>query len=572
MSATRSWAYRTFRTRPSIDDDIVPLLMRSRERAEPDDAVAIAEALDVLRSLPGVEHDPRAMAALEQLARRVDPAYVGKAQKLARATQLVNSSLAVDEVLRTALKIAVDVLDAERGFIVLGAGRRVAVDRSSDDDNTDVDATTRAVIDRVVASGKPEFTFMTGGASGSVACMPLRVRDGVIGTVYLDSRTATGLFGSGDREMLASFAQQAALAIDNARMFEEERERLQRISALQAFQTRILEAIANGVITLSASREITTFNRAAETTFGTTSDDMVGRPAGAIGDVIPEFPELLDTFFESGAVKLRAEVDAQRKDGTKLTLEMRLSPLHTSEGTGAAMVVTDVTKQRKLEEAHEAELAKASRIAESFSRYLAPHVVASLMDDPGSIKLGGERKRATMLFADVRGFTSLASQLSPERVVDILNTYFDEAVRVVFDHDGLLDKFYGDGLMAVFGPPRVRGDDATRAVEAAIRLHDRVASLGPRLDYPLRISVGLATGDVVAGHFGSAKRMDYTVIGDAVNLASGLQSAAPPGAIYCDEETILSTTTISRPVHRLKARIKGRTELVPAYAILPKIK
>ena len=394
------------------------------------------------------------------------------------------------------------------------------------------------------------------------------MRSDILGAVYLDSQATSGLFEHGDREMLSGFAYQAALAIENARMFEGERERLLSISALQAFQTRILEAIANGVVTLSPRRQITTFNRAAETTFGISSDTMVGRSAGAIGALIPEFPELLDTFFDSGAVQLRAEVDASHSDGTELTLEIRMSPLHSSEGTGAAMVVTDVTQQRQLEEAHAAELIKASRIAESFSRYLAPHVVQSLMNDPGSIKLGGERQRATMLFADVRGFTSLASQLPAERVVDILNTYFEEAVGVVFAYDGLLDKFYGDGLMAVFGPPRVRDDDARRAVEAAIRLHERVAKLQSRLDYPLRISVGLATGDVVAGHFGSAKRMDYTVIGDAVNLASGLQNAAPSAAIYCDEETVAAAGTISRPLHRIAVRIKGRSELVNAYAIL----
>jgi len=225
-----------------------------------------------------------------------------------------------------------------------------------------------------------------------------------------------------------------------------------RISALQTFQARILEAIANGVITLSPERTITTFNRAAEITFGISSEAMVGGPADAIARIIPEFPEMLETFFASGAVSLRAEVEAERTDGTPLTLEMRLSPLRNGAGVGTAMIVTDVTEQRKLAEAHEAVLLKTGRIAESFSRYLAPHVVASLIDDPSSIKLGGERTRATMLFADVRGFTSIASQLPAERVVDILNTYFEVAVGVVFEHDGLLDKFYGDGVMAVFGP------------------------------------------------------------------------------------------------------------------------
>jgi PAS domain S-box-containing protein len=557
--------------------------MRARERAEVDDERAIAEALATLRSLPGIAPNSRAARALDELERRVDPAYVSKAQRLARAAQLVNSSLDLEAVLRVALELAVEVMNAERGFVVLREGRQVAALHGIGEGASDELASpAHAVIDRVLETG--EAVFATDAQSEpawsqhttiallhlrSIACVPLSVRNDTIGAVYLDSRVAPGLFKPGDREMLVAFAHQAALAIDNARMFAEERERLQRISGMQHFQTRILEAIANGVITLSPLREITTFNRAAQATFGVPGDRMVGRAAAAIGEYIPEFEELLDTFFDSGAVTLRAEVDAVRADGKALTLEMRLSPLHSADGTGAAMVVTDVTQQRKLEEAHAAEVAKSGRIAETFSRYLAPHVVRSLMDDPDSVKLGGERKRATMLFADVRGFTQLASRLPAERVVHILNTYFEEAVGVVFGFDGLLDKFYGDGLMAVFGPPRVREDDAARAVQAALRLHQRVATLGPLIDYPLEISVGLATGDVVAGHFGSTKRMDYTVIGDAVNLASGLQNAAPPGAVYCDEETIAAAGPISRPLQKLAARIKGRGELVSVYAIFP---
>ncbi len=360
----------------------------------------------------------------------------------------------------------------------------------------------------------------------------------------------------------------AALA-SVAMAVQAERERCGRVTALQTFQTRILEAIANGVITFSARRDITSFNRAAEATFGVKFDTMVGRPAAALASFIPDFPELFETYFASGAVQLRAEVEAQRHDGTPLTLAMQLAPLEDQGENGIAMVLVDLTKQRRLEAAHEAEVEKAQRVQETFSRYLAPHVVASLMHDPSSIKLGGERRRATMLFADVRGFTRLAAELPPDRVVEILNAYFDEAVRIVFEYDGLLDKFYGDGVMAVFGPPAVRDDDAARAVAGAIRLHEVVATIGPRIAYPLRISVGLATGDVVAGHFGSAKRMDYTVIGDPVNLASGLQAAAPAGAIYCDAETVARAGSISRPLHRVSARIKGRDDLVAAFAILP---
>jgi adenylate cyclase len=175
-----------------------------------------------------------------------------------------------------------------------------------------------------------------------------------------------------------------------------------------------------------------------------------------------------------------------------------------------------------------------------------------------------------MLFADIRGFTSLAARLSPERVVEILNTYFDVAVRIVFEFDGLLDKFYGDGMMAVFGAPRARDDDARRAVRAALALHDAVrAEIAPRLDYPIAISIGLATGDVVAGHFGSPLRMDYTVIGDAVNLAQGLQNAAPAGGIFIDEETYRLASPTPRPFHRVGARVKGRKDLIAVHAMLP---
>ena len=559
--------------------------MMPRGRSDIDEQRVVNDALASLRGLAIGAGDEAALHALDELARRLDPARIGKAQRFAHASNLVNASLDVEAVLRNSLRVAVHVMGAERGFIVLREGPRVAaaydIDRSALEG--DGETVARAIAARTLENGEAIFTTDPPGDAPrggqapivslharSVACVPLRVRGEALGAIYLDSRAGPGFSAAGDRETLASFAHQAALAIENARMFEKERERVARISALQAFQTRILEAIANGVITLSAKREITTFNRAAEATFGIPSEKMVGKPAFAISASIPDFPELLETFFRSGAVSLRAEVEAQRTDETMLVLEVRLSPLASPDGTGVAVVVTDVTQQRRLEEAHAAEVEKAVRIQESFSRYLAPHVVDSLVHDPDSIRLGGERRRATMFFADVRGFTSMAATLPPERVVEILNSYFDEAVRIVFAHDGLLDKFYGDGVMAVFGPPRVRADDAARAVAAAIALHDVVAELGPRIDYPLQISVGLATGEVVAGHFGSAKRMDYTVIGDAVNLASGLQGAAPAGAIYCDAETIAAAGSISRPLHRLDLRIKGRKELVAAYAIFPK--
>jgi len=558
--------------------------VKAPQREEPNSGRLVAAALAELAAFPGLREDPRGGAALDTIAAHVDAVEFAKIKRLARAAQIVNSSLEVDAVLRDALELAVELVGAERGFLMIGHERHVVAVHNlfAFEAMLNPDALPKALVERAFETAEPIFT--TDAQSDpqwsaqrsvvalhirSIACVPLLLRDRVLGVIYLDSRVKPGLFSPADRELLTSFAHQAALAVENARHFEEEHQRAQRMADLQAFQDRLLEAIANGVITLDAEQRITSFNRAAETTFGVSAAKIVGAEATVLTRYVPDFPELIATYFASGGVLLRAEVDARRPDGAELTMQLRFTPLETPEEKGLAVVITDVTQQRRLEEAHAAERAHTTAIQESFSRYLAPHVLQSLVENPSSVQLGGERYRATMLFADVRGFTSLAATLEPERVAEILNTYFEEAVRIIFEYDGLLDKFYGDGLMAVFGPPRPREDDAKRAVAAALRLRDAMRDgLKTRLSDPLGISIGLATGDVVAGHFGSRQRMDYTVIGDAVNLAQGLQSAAPAGAVYLDEATYLAAAPGGQ-FHRLAARVKGRGELVSAYATLP---
>ncbi len=332
----------------------------------------------------------------------------------------------------------------------------------------------------------------------------------------------------------------------------------------RSLDAAVLDALGSGVVALDERRRVIAFNRSAEQTFGVPCDQMLGRSASAFAELIPDFNDLLETFFASGTRQLRAEVEGLRRPMTALTLELQMAPLELAGGTGVAIAIADRTKQRALEEAHAASLARSSAIEASFSRYLAPHVVRAVMADPDALRPGGTCQRATMLFADIRGFTQIAARLSVDRVLDLLNRYFEGAVRVVFEHDGLLDKFYGDGLLAVFGPPLVRDDDARRALLTALRLHGEVERLNPHLTHPIAISIGIATGDVIAGHLGSATRMDYTVIGDAVNLASGLQVAAPPGVTYCDRATF-AAAGLDLAGDPVAVRVKGRAEPVAAY-------
>jgi len=510
-----------------------------------------------------------------------------KALTIGRVAETVNSSLELDVVLRRVLDIAVEVMNAHRGFVMIAdekTGELQLTTMHGLDQDTLNSAELRpsqTTVKRVFESGEPIFTTdaqrdprfnaqmsVRALKLRSIICVPLAIKSKRIGVVYLDSRVTPGLFTRQDPDLLMAFANQAALAIDNARLFNEQRARLREIEWLEELQAKVLGSITNGVVTIDGSGTITTFNDAAAETFGVRPDSMTGQPTAALDALIPCLSELLASPEGIGKP---TEVDAVHPTRGALRLEVRVAPIDLADGDtgnkpGLAIAVTDLTERRALETQHRTDVEQRRAIRDGFARYLAPHVVESMMKAPGDVGLGGERRTATILFADIRDFTKMAARMPAERVVEILNAYFTVAVSVVFKHDGLLDKFYGDGLMAVFGPPRVHEDDAARALHVAVELHKAVLELEPVIKEPLRISVGLATGDVVAGHIGSTRRMDYTVIGDAVNLASRLQSAAPPSTTYCDETTYLRSG-LNLPAERLQAKIKGRDDLVTVYRL-----
>ncbi len=183
---------------------------------------------------------------------------------------------------------------------------------------------------------------------------------------------------------------------------------------------------------------------------------------------------------------------------------------------------------------------EAARMA--YRRFLPPHVVDQIMQDPDSLQLGGTNQVVTTMFADIRGFTTLSERKSPQEIVAILNDYFERATTAIFRHGGSLDKFIGDGIMALFGAPQPSERDPINAVQAAIALQEVIEQVNADLeakgsDLRLSIGIGINTGEVTAGYIGSRQRTDYTVIGDAVNLAARLESNAKPGQILIGETT-----------------------------------
>jgi adenylate cyclase len=191
--------------------------------------------------------------------------------------------------------------------------------------------------------------------------------------------------------------------------------------------------------------------------------------------------------------------------------------------------------------AHES-LAKQAVQRSALERFLSPDVVEMIAADPNSAgKLGGANQTVTVLFSDIRGFTTMSEKLPPEKVVEILNEYFTRVTDVIFDNGGMLDKYLGDGVMAVFGAPISKGNDAANAVRCAIELQKLVLQLNvdsvARKWPELRVGVGVNTGPVIAGNIGSPRRIDYTVVGDTVNVSARLMANAAGWQILISEST-----------------------------------
>jgi adenylate cyclase len=206
----------------------------------------------------------------------------------------------------------------------------------------------------------------------------------------------------------------------------------------------------------------------------------------------------------------------------------------------------------------------------ALERFLSPDVVEMVVANP-DIRLGGVNQKVTVMFADIRGFTPMSENMSPERVVEILNEYFTRVTDVIFDHGGMLDKYIGDAVMAVYGAPISKGDDAANCVESAVQIQRLLIEMNrdaAAREWPeLRVGIGINTGIVTAGNIGSPRRIDYTVIGDTVNTASRLMSNAAGGQILISESTAVDLGLGFELVSLPPLQLKGRTGPVSVFSV-----
>ena len=353
--------------------------------------------------------------------------------------------------------------------------------------------------------------------------VPLRANQNLLGYMILcnkETRKGVEDFNELDLDILTSLSNQAAVAMDNANLFKE-------ITEAKQFNESILGSIATGVITLNVLGEVDSVNKAGEKILKLEQEAILNNHYMFLFE---KDQEIIDIITKAEEIN-------------KIVTEINIPFLTVSEDTivniSAAPRIDVNGNLEGLVIAIE-DISDVSKVKNTFKRYVSKQVVDNLLEDDTKLNLGGEEREVTILFTDIRGFTSMSENMKPEEVVTTLNEYFSEMIDIVFKYNGTLDKIIGDELMVVFGAPLAAEDDTERALKTAVEMQKKIEELNnirkKRKEKPVLVGAGINKGYVVSGNIGSRDMMDYTVIGDTVNLGSRLCSAAGPGEIIVSKE------------------------------------
>jgi len=343
-------------------------------------------------------------------------------------------------------------------------------------------------------------------------------------------------------------------------LFSSLKHTLAEVIELKSLMDDIFASIASGVITADVENQITLCNRAAETILGSAAVDLIGHPMNEVLPYVVEniAPHLLSVRDTDEPI-VGLEISHKLPKRGLVDWRLNLSPLKDANQTtqGIAIVLDDLTERKRLE---------AQR--RLFERMVSPAVINQL--DPNGLQLGGKRVDLTVLFADIRGFTSYSEQISPERLVSVLNRYLAAMAEAVLSQEGTIDKFLGDAIMAWFNAPIQQPDHTLRAVKAALHLRETVEDLYKELpvDSHLSFGVGIHYGDAVLGLIGTDRRMEYTAISDSVNTAKRIQENSAKNQILISKEAYERVKDEVEVVHHASMAVKGKSQPVEVYEVL----
>lgn len=337
----------------------------------------------------------------------------------------------------------------------------------------------------------------------------------------------------------------------------------EKFQTLQELNESILQSMTSGLLVADkTTHRILRINHAMERLSALPAADMVGKTAEdafAGWQGIP-FEALAEEVEHHGQITRRKYhlVNAQGHTSYRAISGQVFYDRH-GDSQGVIVIVDDISESEILRE--------------TFSRYLSQQVMEQVLSSADLRALQSTRREVTVLFADIRRFTAFAERYPPESVVDVLNQYLEVMVQAVFNQQGTLDKFLGDGLLAVFGTPLQQPDHPQRAVQTALEIQQAIAALNATrhaVNAPaLTIGIGINSGEAIVGNIGSEKRMEYTVVGDMVNVAQRLQGQARGGEIIISAPVLAHVHSLVTVYDSLEAQVRGRRQPVLAHRIGP---
>ena len=414
----------------------------------------------------------------------------------------------------------------------------------------------------------PAFDKQTGYFTRSILCVPVTNKNGkVIGCTQVLNKKG-GKFTEEDESRLKAFTQQVAIALENAKLFDD-------VSKSRKYNESMLSSMSNGVITIDGEGKIVTCNKSGLKIFKVNEKNLIGLDSNKFFTEQNQWiEEKINSVRDSKEPELimDAEIEVLNQETEKneiISVNLTILPLINEDSDGRTdekesflgilIMIEDISSEK--------------RMKSTMSRYMDPGIADQLLEDGADI-MGGLDTTATLLFSDLRSFTNITESLGAQGTVKLLNEYFEIMVECISEQGGMLDKFIGDAIMAAFGLPISHEDDEDRGVKAGINMIKRLWDWNDLREKdgkpPLDMGLGLNTDKIVAGNIGSQKRMDYTMIGDGVNLAARLESACK----QYNARILISDFTFKKLKGTYRIRyiddvvVKGKTEPVGVHEVL----
>ncbi|KAJ3209007.1 hypothetical protein HDU67_006422 [Dinochytrium kinnereticum] len=514
-----------------------------------------------------------------------------KVEVLLETTRSLGSTLELDLLVKMIMDAAKELLSADRCtlFLIDSKGKQLRAHIQGRDIIQEIRIPMNSgIAGFVFTSGSsvnihdaykdsrfnPEVDRQTGYITRNILCMPIKNISGeAIGVTQMINRKK-GAFGAEDEKILT------AVAIEKSYLFKKTEDMLRETSQMKNYLSMILQSITNVVLTLDGEGHLSHINHPSKMEMESMLDEMkTTHYEKWLGIENATFISDIDRAYNTPGGTIIAQDYELCLDGkvrnvnytiVQMTTELAigasenitgksLKDTATYESTGVVIVLEDISSEK--------------RALMTLGRYMSPALAKQVMAEDGG-QLGGKRKKVAILFSDIRSFTTLSESMEPHEVVELLNHHFSDAVNAILAEQGILDKYIGDAVMAVFGVPFVSPDDSIHACNAALRMKESLAIFNDyRLKHnqkEIKIGIGLNTGMVLSGNIGSTKRMEFSCIGDAVNLSSRIEGLTKQYhvTILITEHTLLETHDqfITREVDQVV--VTGKSTKVGIYELL----